>query len=151
MSKNPQHPLNTAKFIGIFGDRCARDHLSKPTCFSKRYSSSPVTTAPKNWHATYVEHFFAKPKNISDHSLLLDIAEDENLNTASLQQVMGDGAAMAALSDDLRNAATRGVKGSPTWVLNDGRQVLYGNVGYRILSSNIEELLKHPGTEASWC
>ena len=58
---------------------------------------------------------------------------------------------MAALSGDLRSAAQLGLKGSPTWVLNEGRQVLFGNVGYRILSANIEELLKHPGAEASWC
>jgi len=55
------------------------------------------------------------------------------------------------LSNDLRSAHELGVKGSPTWVLNEGRQVLYGNVGYRILSANIEELLKNPGSEASWC
>ena len=28
---------------------------------------------------------------------------------------------------------------------------LYGNVGYRILDANIEELARHPGLEASWC
>ena len=55
------------------------------------------------------------------------------------------------MSTDLRDATDQGVKGSPTWVLNEGRQLLYGNVGYRILNANIEELLKNPGNEASWC
>ena len=58
---------------------------------------------------------------------------------------------MGALSDDQRRAAELGVRGSPTWVLNSGRQILYGNVGYRILNANIEELLKNPAVEASWC
>jgi predicted DsbA family dithiol-disulfide isomerase len=58
---------------------------------------------------------------------------------------------MAALSSDQRSAQDLGVRGSPTWVLNDGRQMLYGNVGYRILQANIEELLRQPTGEASWC
>ncbi len=58
---------------------------------------------------------------------------------------------MAALLADYRKAGERGIKGSPSWVMNEGRQVLYGNVGYRILNANIEELLRHPDQEASWC
>jgi predicted DsbA family dithiol-disulfide isomerase len=73
------------------------------------------------------------------------------IERTNLKQAIDDGRAIAALSADMRSAADQGVKGSPTWVLNEGRQVLYGNIGYRILSANIEELLKHPGNEASWC
>ena len=58
---------------------------------------------------------------------------------------------MASLSADLQNARELGIRGSPTWVLNEGRQILYGNVGYRILNANIEEMLKRPRSEASWC
>jgi CubicO group peptidase (beta-lactamase class C family) len=43
------------------------------------------------------------------------------------------------------------VRGSPTWVLNEGRQVIYGNVGYRVLNANVEELINRPIEEASWC
>jgi hypothetical protein len=36
--------------------------------------------------------------------------------------------------------------------LNDGRQKLYGNVGFRIIEANIQELLRAPvGDQASWC
>ena len=36
--------------------------------------------------------------------------------------------------------------------MNDGRQKLYGNVGYGVIEANIKELLRSPvaGT-ASWC
>jgi predicted DsbA family dithiol-disulfide isomerase len=46
-----------------------------------------------------------------------------------------------------------GVQGSPTYVFNDGRQLLYGNVGYRIIEANVRELLSAPPAEGapSWC
>lgn len=95
--------------------------------------------------------FFVDARDISDMALLLELAAQEGLDQASLQDALRDGRASAKLSSDLRAATEQGIKGSPTWVLNEGRQLLYGNVGYRILSANIEELLKHPGAEASWC
>jgi predicted DsbA family dithiol-disulfide isomerase len=95
--------------------------------------------------------FFVEGQDISQMSLLLELAASENIDRPALQQTLADGSAMAALSSDQRNAGELGVKGSPTWVLDDGRQLLYGNVGYRILHANIEELAKHPVTEASWC
>lgn len=42
--------------------------------------------------------------------------------------------------------------GSPTFVLNDGRQKLFGNVAFRIIEANIREMLQAPNeTQASWC
>ncbi|MES2340473.1 MAG: hypothetical protein V4597_02250 [Pseudomonadota bacterium] len=39
------------------------------------------------------------------------------------------------------------IQGSPSFVLNDGRQKLYGDVGFRIL-----EAMRAPTpTQASWC
>ena len=44
------------------------------------------------------------------------------------------------------------IEGSPSFVLNDGRQKLYGNIGFRLIEANIQELLRAPHTEeASWC
>jgi predicted DsbA family dithiol-disulfide isomerase len=102
--------------------------------------------------ARHIRHaFFCGARDIGDLSLLLKLAADEKLDRELLSNALQDGSAIAALSNDLRSANEFGIKGSPTWVLNEGRQVLYGNVGYRILSANIEELLRHPGSEASWC
>jgi predicted DsbA family dithiol-disulfide isomerase len=95
--------------------------------------------------------FFEEATDIGDLDTLLEIAEEQSLDASELRQALRTGSAIAELSTDLRDAAASGVRGSPTWVLNEGRQLLYGNVGYRILSANIEELLKHPGSEASWC
>lgn len=95
--------------------------------------------------------FFCDAQDISNMDLLLTLAEECQCSADSIRQCLGDGSAIAAYSTDLRRASEMGVRGSPTWILNGGRQVLYGNVGYRILNANIEELLKHPEEEASWC
>ena len=95
--------------------------------------------------------FFLEARDINDYSTLIECAEAENINEQLLKSALRDGSAIAALSDDQRSANALGMRGSPTWVLNEGRQLLYGNVGYRILDANIEELARHPTLEASWC
>ena len=97
------------------------------------------------------EQFFSEGRDIGQIDELLEIAGELNIDITSLKQALDNGSAMAALSQDLRSASDVGVKGSPTWVINEGRQLLYGNVGYRILNANIEELLNNPANEASWC
>jgi predicted DsbA family dithiol-disulfide isomerase len=53
---------------------------------------------------------------------------------------------------DQRDADKMKIEGSPSFVLSEGRQKLYGNVGFRIIEANIEELLRGPhADEASWC
>ncbi len=95
--------------------------------------------------------FFVDAVDVGDLDVLLEIAETLSIDGQALRETLRDGSAMAGLSTDTRDAASLAVRGSPTWVLNEGRQLLYGNVGYRILNANIEELLKHPVSEASWC
>jgi len=95
--------------------------------------------------------FFVDGLDVSQFRLLLELAAAQKLDTHALKESLMDGRAMAGLSGDQHSARELGIKGSPTWVLNEGRQILYGNVGYRILNANIEELLKRPAAEASWC
>jgi predicted DsbA family dithiol-disulfide isomerase len=95
--------------------------------------------------------FFEEARDINDYSTLIECAEAENIDEQLLKSALRDGRAIAALSDDQRSANALGMRGSPTWVLNEGRQLLYGNVGYRILDANIKELARHPKLEASWC
>lgn len=68
-----------------------------------------------------------------------------------LQARIYDGSAIAALMNDYQICKLQTIKGSPSYVIDGGRQVLYGNVGYRMLHANIEELAKNPPEEASWC
>lgn len=95
--------------------------------------------------------FFLHAQDIASLGLLLSLAEEQGLPRARLQESLDDGSAMAALSADYQRARSQGIKGSPSWVIDEGRQTLYGNIGYRVLHANIAELLKHPADEASWC
>ncbi len=95
--------------------------------------------------------FFVDAVDVSRLPALMEIAADENLSATHLEEAITSGRALASLLSDYTLADEQGIKGSPSWRMNEGRQVLYGNVGYRILHANVEELLKHPEQEASWC
>ncbi|MFT4520318.1 MAG: hypothetical protein ACI9JM_002720 [Halioglobus sp.] len=79
------------------------------------------------------------------------MVEREELSKGSIEGAINDGTAIAALMGDYQTAKTQMIKGSPTYALDNGRQTLHGNVLYRVLQENIEELLKRPESEASWC
>lgn len=95
--------------------------------------------------------FFADAVDIGKLSVLKDIFAANGLNQAGIFERVNNGEAMAALMGDYRKAQQQNIKGSPSYVLDGGRQTLYGNVGYRVLQANVEELLIHPANEASWC
>jgi predicted DsbA family dithiol-disulfide isomerase len=95
--------------------------------------------------------FFNQAKDIGSMGVILRLIEDFGLDRDLVNNSISDGSAMAALMRDYQTARDNNIKGSPSYVLDGGRQILYGNVGYRVIRTNIEELLKHPGDEASWC
>lgn len=97
------------------------------------------------------QSFFVDLLDIGSFDVLYGLAQDAGLDVEAVQKTIEDGTAMAALMQDYQKAKNLGLKGSPSWVMNEGRQILYGNVGYRILNANVKELMvKHSG-EASWC
>lgn len=100
---------------------------------------------------TLRRNFFVDAVDIGNVENTLKIAKETGFDTGVLRSVMHSGQAHGALAADYEMAREHGIKGSPSWVLNHGRQVLYGNVGYRVLNANIEELIKRPAHEASWC
>lgn len=96
--------------------------------------------------------FFRDGRNIADHRELQAIGADCGLDVDSLDAKLNSGEAHAALAADERAKEAYRLEGSPTFVLNNGRQKLYGNVGYRVLEANVRELLREPGSgTASWC
>jgi predicted DsbA family dithiol-disulfide isomerase len=97
------------------------------------------------------EAFFARCEDVGAAGVLLAIGERAGLEVAKVQALLDSGAAHAALAADLELARDYAVRASPTLVLNEGRQQLTGNVGYRVIEANIRELLERPEGGHSWC
>jgi predicted DsbA family dithiol-disulfide isomerase len=95
--------------------------------------------------------FFESAIDISNLECLYQLIESSGLEAEQVKASVNGGQAIAALMSDYQQATKNAIKGSPSYVIDGGRQTLYGNVGYRVLSANIEELLKNPTNEASWC
>lgn len=96
--------------------------------------------------------FFRDGRDIADWATQADLARQLGLDPGALEAEIRNGRAHAALAADERDRQNHRVQGSPTFVLNEGRQVLFGNVGYRVLEANIRELMQEPAAgAASWC
>ncbi len=95
--------------------------------------------------------FFRDLQDIADRAVQEAIAADLALPLAGIRTQIDSGAAHAALCADFDAKDKHLVEGSPTFLLDEGRQKLYGNVGYRVIEANIEELLADPGERVSWC
>jgi predicted DsbA family dithiol-disulfide isomerase len=97
------------------------------------------------------QQFFEQNEDIGNMKHLLSLADGCGFSVSALQDAIENGLAAAELAQDYQTAQELGVKGSPSWIMNAGRQTLYGNVGYRVLNANIKEMLEHRDQEASWC
>ena len=95
--------------------------------------------------------FFEELVDVGQRGALLEIAENAGLPRQELEAALDDGRAAAALWGDQARREHHQVQGSPTFVLNQGRQKLFGNVGYRVIAANIEELLHDNAGQLSWC
>ena len=96
--------------------------------------------------------FFRDCRDISRWDIQCEIAEALGADIGAIEDRIHSGIAFARLAADYQDAEKMRIEGSPSFVLNDGRQKLYGNVGFRLMEANIQELLRAPRTdEASWC
>ena len=95
--------------------------------------------------------YFAQGFNIGLLENQLHIAKHLGLPEDALREGIENGEAMAALCEDNELKEKYRIEGSPTYVLNEGRQKLYGNVGYKIIAANIEEMINRPEGLATWC
>jgi len=97
------------------------------------------------------EAFFVDAIDIGNIDVLYHLAKVNGLDQNIIKKSIVDGSAIAYLMHDYQKSKQQSIKGSPSYVIDGGRQTLYGNVGYRVILANIEELLKKQSDEASWC
>ncbi len=96
--------------------------------------------------------FFRDCRDISRWDIQCEIAEGFGADIGAIEELIHSGVAFARLATDYQDADKLRIEGSPSFVLNEGRQKLYGNVGFRLIEANIKELFRAPRTdEASWC
>ena len=96
--------------------------------------------------------FFRDGRDIARWETQCEIAAAAGVDIDAVARCIHSGLAFARLAADYQDADKMRIEGSPSFVLNEGRQKLYGNVGFRLLEANIQEFLREPhGDEASWC
>jgi len=95
--------------------------------------------------------FFRDARDVARLDVLLELADELGLPRDALVRRIEDGRAAAAMFRDVELRDRYRIEGSPTYVLNRGRQKLYGNLGYKILEANVQEALQRPTDRASWC
>jgi predicted DsbA family dithiol-disulfide isomerase len=97
------------------------------------------------------EAFFARAEDVSQRRIQLESAEALGLSVKEIEQEICSGAALARVSRDLKMASEQSITVSPTLVFNEGRQMLKGNVSFRVIEANVSELLSKREASHSWC
>lgn len=94
--------------------------------------------------------YFRDAQDVSQNSKLMSIAEQLDIPLSPIETLLSNGEAMAALASCTTDDKQKLIEGSPSFVLNEGRQKLYGNIGYHIIEANIQALLETPENKPSW-
>jgi predicted DsbA family dithiol-disulfide isomerase len=148
----PEIELNPSLWLTVRPASSTPAHLFlKAVELSEQSGGCAAGTAEKATWALRCA-FFQRARDIARWDTQCEIGRQNGVDIGQVEELIHDGSAFAALASDYQDADAMGIQGSPSFVLNDGRQKLYGNVGFRILDANIQELLREPQAgQASWC
>ena len=95
--------------------------------------------------------FFRDIENVGNLEVQMGVAKSLDLPAQDIIETMENGEAMARMCCDNDLKEQYKIEGSPTYILNSGRQKLFGNVGYKIIDANIREILNRKDDQLSWC
>jgi predicted DsbA family dithiol-disulfide isomerase len=93
--------------------------------------------------------FFTRAEDVSDWDVQREIAGLLHVDFDQIQNKFKTGEAIAKLTQDYDLAQQRRIEGSPTYVINEGRQKLFGNVSYGVIAANVNEMLTSQGADAA--
>ena len=119
--------------------------------FAQEAAQESATGSAEAYQCALRDAFFVDNRNIARRRVQLEVAEALGLRVADLEQRLDDGAALAAVWEDQRRKDERYIQGSPTYVFDDGRALLYGNVAPGILEHTVDELLRGLNPGGSRC
>lgn len=88
------------------------------------------------------ERFFVENQNVARRSVQLELAEETDVSRVELERRLDDGTGLSALWEDHARREKLGLRGSPTFVFDGGRAMLYGNFSEAVLNATVEELVK---------
>jgi len=114
---------------------------SDPAALAAAFSQRPSIKAAKELRRA----FFADARDISNWKEQRTVCDRIGVDFDAVLEKIETGEAIARLAADYDLAQSSGVRGSPTYLMNDGRQKLYGNVSYGILAANVAELISDDG------
>jgi predicted DsbA family dithiol-disulfide isomerase len=96
--------------------------------------------------------FFVRAEDVAHWNVQREIAQRIGIDFDDVIGKIETGEAIAKLAADYDFGQSLKIEGSPTYVLNDGRQKLFGNVSYGVIEANVTELLADENDEtASLC
>ncbi len=103
------------------------------------------------YHRGLRERFFVGEEDVARREVQLRLAEEHGLPRAPIERRLDDGTALAALWEDHLEKERLKIQGSPTYVFDGGRAMLYGNFDYSILRSTALELVRGMSSGCSTC
>jgi predicted DsbA family dithiol-disulfide isomerase len=96
--------------------------------------------------------FFVRAQDVAQWEVQQEVAAAIGVDFDRVIEKVKTGEAIARLAADYDMALALRIEGSPTYVLNEGRQKLFGNVSLGVIEANVSELLNgETGDAASLC
>lgn len=95
--------------------------------------------------------FFVDARDISARGVQLEVAAEAGLDPDRLRAGLDSGRGLARVAEDEDERQRQRLQGSPTWVFDGGRAVLYGNVNRDVLRHTVADLLGDLAPGGSAC
>jgi predicted DsbA family dithiol-disulfide isomerase len=122
----------------------------KAVCLAEKGGDLPAGAGAR-YHWALRRAFFVDCENIARRAVQLEMAERQRLPRSVVERGLDDGVALAALWEDYAEKERLRIQGSPTYVFDGGRAMLYGNFPFGVLHATVDELVRGGGPGGSLC